>query len=77
MKLKTIIKQGVFDTYFDDENGNRIASLLRNVDGRGYVMFVHVEVKYYEPVEYGTLVQANIGLRKLLIKNGYTIKAHP
>jgi len=77
MKLKTIIKQGVFDTYFDDENGNRIASLLRNVNGRGYIMFIHVKVTDYEPVEYGTLIQANIGLRKILIKNGYPIKAQP
>ncbi len=68
MELKTISKQGVSDTYFDDENGNRIASLLRNANGRGYFMFIHLKVKDYEPVEYGTRLQANTGLRRLLIK---------
>lgn len=64
---------GEFDIHLIDEQQNKIASLLRNVDKRGYTMFIHVDVKDYVPLECNTYPQAVDELKKVLIKNGYTV----
>jgi len=62
-----------FDHHYVDENGNKIASLLRNANGRGYMVLFYVNIPHYEPITVGSLMTGSYIIKKTLLENGCEI----
>lgn len=75
-RIKLILqkqKVGDWDFHFTDENGNKLATLLRNANGKGYLLIMHIDIQGYETIQIGSLMRGSSVVEKLLKKNGYNI----
>jgi hypothetical protein len=68
---------GGFDYHYTDEQGNKIASLLRNTNGKGYLLIMYIDIKDYVPLEIGSLMRGRSVIEKLLKENGYNVTNSP
>lgn len=64
---------GEFDRHYVDESGNKIAALLRNANGCGYIALFYVDIPDYEPINVGSIMSGGATIKEVLNKNGYTI----
>ena len=68
---------GGFDYHYTDEQGNKMASLLRNTNGKGYLLLMYIDLKNYEPIEVGSLMKGRSMIEKFLKANGYSVINSP
>lgn len=74
LELKLIKRKvGEWDIHYEDSLGNKIATLLRNANGKGYVLMFYVNVPNYKPTPVKSLMTGCALIKKTLISNGYVI----
>ena len=74
IKLRVEIpKIGQCDRQYIDQNGNKVAALLRNANERGYVVLFYLDIPNYEPIEVNSIMRGSAVIKQTLLDNGYIL----
>jgi hypothetical protein len=75
--IKILIQEqkiGELDTHYIDQNGGKIATLLRNADGKTYVLFFYPDgLKQITFTGITSHMQASSMVEKTLVRCGYNV----